>query len=187
MKTHILKRVFIIVSLFSILGCNLLSNMQDEFPYDLMIGPDDLSDEFVYNSSGFEEIEDAKSFYIAYEKNTYELGSLISHQITIYSDIETAKKSIPFWESKLFTNDWFFSKENQFMPSDPEDYYTFRCLNSQINGQDFQSCTMFQQHENLIIVITVNIDNKIFTVSKFDEIQNRLDTRLPIETIPIPK
>ncbi|MBI9044075.1 MAG: hypothetical protein JEZ06_06295 [Anaerolineaceae bacterium] len=175
MKKYILNRTYITILLFSIIGCNLLSNMQDEFPYELMIGLDDFSEDFIYGNSGFEELEGAKSFYISYRKKKDEVGSLMSHQITIYSDIDSAKNNIPVWENRLFTNDWFNSKESKFLPSNPEDYYTIRCLLEKINEEDFLCCRVLQQHKNLVIRIIVNINNKNHSFSEFDEILKKLD------------
>ena len=174
------------VLLFPTLGCGITSNVQDDFPYDLMIGLADLSEDFEYKGSHFPEIEGAKSFYITYGKKSGELGALISHQITIYPDIKSAKDSIPIWENQSFTKNWLQPKESLFIPSDSDDFYAFKCLPTKINDRESQGCTSIQQHKNLVVLVIVNIDSENLSFSEFDNVMKKLDSRLPSEVVPMP-
>jgi hypothetical protein len=174
------------ILLFTILGCGTISNLQDDFPYDLMIGLADLPQNFEYRNSGFEEVEGGKSFYVTYGKKSGETGAVVSHQITIYPDIESAKRSIPTWENQLFTKNWSQPKESLFRPGNPDDFYELKCLPTQINERKSQGCRMLQQHNNLVVLILVNIDSENISYTEFDRILEKLDARLPSETIPLP-
>ena len=107
---------------------------------------------------------------------------MISHQITIYPNIEAAKSSVPVWENKSFTSNWSRPKESKFKPSDPEDFYLLKCLPTQINDRQSQGCRIVQQHKNLVILILVNIDSSNMSFSEMDGVLEKLDSRLPSET-----
>ena len=186
MNTKALRLIIITISLVSLIGCGIRSNARDDFPYDLMIGLADLPKGFQYGDSGFPEIESAKSFYLTYGRDSDKLGALIRHQITIYPDIEAAQRSLPVWENEWFTDSWSQTEESKFRPSDQEDIYSLKCLPAQIDGRQSKSCRMLQQHNNLVILVLVNIDSENMSFAEFDTVLKRLDSRLPVDPLPMP-
>jgi len=186
MNTKSIRLLITAILLISIFGCGILPTASDDFPYDLMIGLADLPKGFEYGDSGFPEIEGAKSFYLTYGRETDKLGALIRHQITIYPNIESAQSSFPIWENEWFTNSWSQPKESKFKPSNPEDIHSLKCLPTQIDDRQSQSCRMLQQHKNLVILVLVNIDSENMSFAEFDAVLQRLDSRLPVDPIPMP-
>jgi hypothetical protein len=115
------------------------------------------------------------------------VGKGISHQLTIYPDIESAKSSFTDWEKKWFTDSWM-TPSITYTPSDSNDQYVLKCLGAQINTELVQSCTFLQQHNNLMVLVLANVDNTSINWDQFIDVLQKLDQRLPAEgeIVPLP-
>ncbi|MBI9047482.1 MAG: hypothetical protein JEZ06_23555 [Anaerolineaceae bacterium] len=181
MNKWIIRVIYITISIILIFGCNLVSRTPPEMPGELMINQSaDLSGNYELKDMGIEEIEDGNLFYRTYEKKAENIGSIITHQISIYSDTETARNKFSFYEERLFTDIWIMPPSSNFEPIVSDDYYVYKCHDTQ---NDSYSCRVIQQHQNLLIIIFVNINEKNISFSEFDEILESLDSRLPEEEI----
>lgn len=186
MRMKILKPLVMVFLLISTMSCSLVSSERDKFPYEMMIGLNDLPTGFEYGDSGFPEIKDATSYYLTYGRISEEIGALIRHQITIYKDVESAQNSYPDWEDQWFTDSWSTPDESSYIPHDPEDIYLLKCLPTQINERQSQACSLLQLHKNLVILVLTNIDSQNLSFAEFDEILRKLDARLPSDVVPLP-
>ena len=169
-------------------GCGVMEKELNAFPYEYMIGLNDLPDDFKYRDSAFPTVEGAKSFSIIYGRTSEELGTGILHQVAIYPDMEIALKSNSFWQEEAFTNAYVPNMESTFRPTDSEDNYYLKCMPTTINGVEGQSCSFLQFHNNLVILIYVGInDERSMSMEEFDMVLQKLDARLPTENVPMPE
>ena len=196
MKTVFKKRLkfIILISLIIFtLGCAIndaiekkLDEARNSFPFDLMIGIDDLSYDYRFNSGDYPKVEGAISYIAIYGRTSKELATSILHQLTIYPDSELAARDFSTWEDKWFTNDWIPIEESRFKPNNLEDLYLLKCLPAGSESWG-QSCRFLQLHGNLIILVgtTINEESNL-SFAEFDEVLRKLDARLPTENVPMP-
>jgi hypothetical protein len=115
---------------------------------DLPAGFERVNGEFPHVSGGF-------SHLVAYSDEPGVVGIGISHQLTIYPDIDSAKDSFTNWDKEWFTNSWT-TPSIIYTPLDNTDQYEL-CM-------DGKSILIYlklflQQHNNMIILILANIDD----------------------------
>jgi hypothetical protein len=94
--------------------------------------------------------------------------------IVIHSDQIRAQKAYLEWEKKWFsvTKKW---AGTEFNPLVPNDEYRYECL--QIFS-DIVSCRFLQKHNELVVLILVNVDDKAMTLGQFNGVLRALDERL---------
>lgn len=59
-------------------------------------------------------------------------------------------------------------------------------MDLEINSLPTKSCTLLQLHNNLVILVLVNINTDNISFSEFEEILTKLDTRLPADEVYLP-
>jgi hypothetical protein len=125
------KRIayFIITFFFFIAsGCtDSLPKGKGDFAYDLMVNITDLSNQFVYVGGDFPPVDGAFSYRVKYVNKNNETGAIISHQITFYSDSNTASENYSTWESKWFDEGWISPSESIYKPQNLADRYQMGC------------------------------------------------------------
>lgn len=181
------KYLVLLWLLFLISGCAFQPLATPDFPYDLMLQSNDLPAGFVRTGSSFPEVTGGFSHLVGFSSNPDSIGKGISHQITVYPDIDSAKESLSKWENEWLTEAWIIPTA-VYTPKDTEDQYILKCMDVQIDNQPSQSCTFLQQHNNLIILVLANIDNTVINYDQFIHMLRNLDRRLPVngELIPMP-
>ncbi len=96
--------------------------------------------------------------------------------IAIYPDQVGAQNGYLEWEKK-----WFSVGEKwpgtEFTPQDPNDEYRYECVQIFLD-KSIISCTFLQKHNELVVLILINIDDQAITFSQFNEILRVLDERL---------
>jgi len=96
--------------------------------------------------------------------------------IAIYPDQARAQNGYLEWEKK-----WFSVGEKwpgtEFTPQDSNDEYRYECIQIFLD-KSIISCTFLQKHNELVVLILVNIDGKEITFSQFNEVLRVLDERL---------
>jgi hypothetical protein len=181
------KHFFLVLSLIVLAGCDLQPIAPSDFPYELMLQPSDLPPGFIRTGGSFPQVEDGYSHLVGFSSNPEEIATGIGHQITIYPDFDASKAHFSDWEKEWFTPAWH-EPSATFSPLDSDDKFRLACMDVQFNGKPSRSCTYLQQHNNLIILVYGNMDDKVFTYDQFIEMLGRLDARLPEsdEIVPTP-
>ena len=186
MKHYVFSVAMILLILMS--GCGVMEKELNAFPYEYMIGLNDLPDDFKYIDSDFLAVEGAKSYTIVYGRTSEEFNTSIRHQIAIYPDPETVLESNSFWQNETFTSAWTTNMESTFKPTDPEDNHYLKCIPLTVNGVENQSCRFLQFHKNLVIYIYFRANSERgMSMEEFDEVLQKLDARLPAENVPVPE
>ena len=173
--------------LFLITGCSFQPISTPDFPYELMLQATDLPNGFERTGGSFPEVPDAFSHMVGFSSDPDVIGKGISHRITIYPDVDSAKDSFVQWERESFTQAWL-APSVIYTPMDVEDQAVLKCMNVQINDGISQSCRFLQQHNNLIILVLANIDSAAINYDEFLKMLQNLDKRLPTsgEVIALP-
>lgn len=104
-----LQGIFIsLIILGSINGCATDSQHEEstEFPFDLMVNITDLSNQFKYWSGEYPIVDGAISLKVSYRNKSEKTGTFFTHQISIYTDTESAQLAFPSWENDWFNEHW---------------------------------------------------------------------------------
>jgi len=174
-----MKKTLFFLLIFSLIsGCVFQPSAPLDFPYELMLQSADLPNGFVRMGGSFPEVSDGFSHLVGFSSNPDAIGKGISHQITIYPDMESAKDHFPRWESEWLTDAWTVPSVT-YTPMSPDDQNILKCMDLQINSEASQSCTFLQQHNNLIVLVLANIDNTAINYDQFIGMLHNLDARLP--------
>jgi hypothetical protein len=181
------KTLFFLLVLFFVLACVVQPFSVPDFPYDPMLQSADLPAGFERVNGEFPHVSGGFSHLVAYSDEPGVVGIGISHQLTIYPDIDSAKDSFTNWDKEWFTNSWT-TPSIIYTPLDNTDQYELKCMDVQINTYLAQSCTFLQQHNNMIILVLANIDDTSINWDQFIEALQKLDERLPAhgEIVPLP-
>lgn len=166
-------------------GCVIEPMAPSDFPYDLMIQSSDLPQGFIRTGGSFPERPGAFVHIVGYSSDADQTGAGISHQLAIYSDIESAKIGFSTREDEVFTDVWSVPPET-YIPLNPSDASILKCMDVQIDNDVSQSCTFLQQHNNIVILILAVIDSKTINFQQFIEMLQKLDSRLPSKIVPMP-
>jgi len=96
--------------------------------------------------------------------------------IAIYPDQERAQNAYLELEEK-----WFSVGEKwpgtEFTPLDSNDKYRYECIQIFLD-KSIISCRFLQKHNELVVLILVNIDDQAITISQFNKVLRVLDDRL---------
>jgi hypothetical protein len=172
------KTFFHVLSLIVLAGCIIQPMAPSDFPYELMLQPSDLPTGFTRTGGSFPQVEGGYSHLVGFSSNPAEIGTGIGHQITIYPDLNSAKEYFTDWEKEWFTPAWH-EPATTFTPLNADDKFRLACMEVQIDGRSSRSCTYLQQHNNLIVLVYGNINDKVLNYDQFIEMLRRLDSRLP--------
>ena len=176
------KILFFLLILSFISACVFQPFSVPDFPYDLMLQSADLPAGFEHVNGEFPQVPGGFSHLVAYSDDPGTVGKGMSHQLTIYPDIDTAEASFANWEREWFTNSWT-TPSITYTPLDNTDQFELKCMDVQINAYLAQSCTFLQQHNNLIVLVLVNVDNTSINWDQFMETLQKLDERLPAHDV----
>lgn len=157
-----MRRFLLIILLISLLfsGCAVSQQQAIKFPFELMLGIPDLSLQFEHTYSNLQEIEGGVSYEIKYAKVDYFPGSIVDHQISIYQDPQTASENYFIMEKEYFNDAWVKSSELFFSPHAKDDIFRMGCMDLTFDGVPTKSCQLLQLHNNLVIMVIANINEK---------------------------
>lgn len=180
--------IVLLVLLLLSTGCNTNPppDGASEFPFDLMVNINDLSNQFELSSNEFPIINGAFSLNETYRNRSNKTGAVFTHQITIYPDSKSANAAYSSWKTEWFNEHWITPKDSIFRPKKIEDSYQLRCMDVIIDELPSRSCRLLQVHNNLIILILTNTNSENIDFPSFEDILSRLDARLPEGDIPMP-
>lgn len=134
--------------------------------------------EFVSEDWGVNGLESYSVNYGATNKDFIGFGETI----TKYPDQEQAQNGYLERKEKWFDvgEEW---PGTEFTPTNQNDEYQYKCL--KIPMSTFFSCRFLQRHNEIVVLILVNIDDKeeAITISQFNEILKALDERLNTVTL----
>jgi len=185
MNKKFTKYLVTLLMMTTILGCGFITKTRLTFPFDLMIGQDDLPEGFVYQDNQYLEMEEATSRSITDNGGASHPEKHFHHQIEIYPDAKAARKGYETWKEQNTTDGWTVPAELSFQPADLEDHYCFFCL--QGTHEHGQKCKWLQLHKNLVIHIDVVINDEAqISLAAFTTILGNLDARLPADVTPMP-
>ena len=105
----------------------------------------------------------------------------LSETISIYPNEEQIKQDYLQLEKKWFSvgKEW---PGAEFIPLDSKDEYRYACLQI-FSDKSIVSCRFLQKHNNIDVIILVNFDGRLMTMSQFNEILKVLDKRLNTVTL----
>jgi hypothetical protein len=105
----------------------------------------------------------------------------LSQVIYIYPDEEQTQLAYSEQEKKWFSEgrEW---PGAEFTPLDTNDKYRYVCLQIFFD-KSIVSCRFLQKHNNIVVLILVNVDGKSMTLMQFNEILKVLDKRLNTVTL----
>jgi hypothetical protein len=96
--------------------------------------------------------------------------------IVLYPDQARSQNAYLEWEKE-----WFSVGEKwpgtEFAPLDSNDEYRYECTQISLD-KSVISCVFLQKHNELVVLILVNIDDKAMTFSQLNEVLRVLDERL---------
>ena len=70
----------------------------------------------------------------------------------------------------------------EFSPLDSNDKYRYVCLQIFFD-KSILSCSFLQKHNNIVMLILVNFDERLMTMSQFNDVLKVLDKRLNTVTL----
>jgi len=167
-------------------GCVIEPMAPSDFPYELMLQPSDLPQGFVRTGGTFPETPGAFVHIVGYAIDPDQIGVGISHQVAIYPDLESAKTAFSIREDEVFTDVWL-EPSNTYIPLNTDDRSALKCMDVQVDDKISQSCRFLQQHNNLVVLVLANIDSEAIDFQQFLDMLQKLDSRLPSESVPMPK
>lgn len=100
MNNKFAKHLVTLLLMITILGCGFITKTRLTFPFDLMIGQDDLPEGFVYQGSDYLEVEEVTSLAITYNGASGHPDKHIHHQIKVYPDARSARKGYDLERAK---------------------------------------------------------------------------------------
>ena len=175
---------FVFLMIF-ISGCTIEPMAPLDFPYELMLQSSDLPQGLVRTGGSFPEEEGTFTHIVGYSTSPDRVGKGISHQIRVYPDTDIAYNSFPDWVN-IWPSDVWSEPDTIYVPQNPNNQYSLRCMDVKINGEPSTSCIYIQQHNNLVIIILANIDSELITYQQFMDMLESLDSRLPSSNVPTP-
>lgn len=130
---------------------------------------------WVFNGEDWNSESGKESYSVNYSvPNKDPIG--FGQTIAIYPDQAQAQNGYLEWEKE-----WFSVGEKwpgtEFIPQDSNDEYRYKCIQIFLD-KSIVSCTFLQKHNELVVLILVNIDGKTLNLSQFNEILRVLDERL---------
>jgi hypothetical protein len=168
----------IIVSVFIVLilmGCvpTIPSNIQV-----LMINSNDVPPG--WTSSGFNVFNDwgGKGYIVGYEYGEDIINPGIGHQIIVYSDVVGATNGFEEYKNFYFTNIWKEPSETDFSPTNPKDFFEYKCVNSKLNGRPQTDCLALQQHNNYLSIVDVRMGEPFVNFETLNSILKIIDRKL---------
>jgi len=173
----------LLLSLWSgVMACSIVpADTSTDFPFQLLMTPEDLPAEWGRAGSEAPEVPGAISRLVGFTGSTdpQQEYLLVKHQLAVYPSEQAGKDAYSMWEQKWFpTITWQRPPEASFEPRDPSDQFRFACINVKINGFPIMTCTYLQQHRNLVSLVLVNVDGKAITLEQFEQALKKLDERL---------
>lgn len=167
--------------LFIFSACNLAAEPKSNFPFELLMIPQDLPSGWVSDGYEFPEIISAdtrRAFFLGSNDPNKEY-ILISHTLSVYPTEQAAEKAYPDWEMHWFpTDNWVAPEGSSYVTDKPGDRQRLACIHVSINGNPIMSCRYLKQHSNMISLVLANIDDDAISLLEFENALQKIDGRM---------
>lgn len=170
-----------------LIGCTKAPQGSEYFPDEVLLSIDDLPDSFDFLGIKAPEVDNGICYEIAYKNVNGFIGSHIYHNVAVFQSNEDAKNYYLSIQTIEFSMEKYIPSGLTFLPSDPSDIFKMGCFDVAINDVKTASCTLLQLHNNMVIEVFTNINQKNMDLETFNNILESLDSRLPVDNVPLPE
>ena len=105
-------------------------------------------------------------------------GIGLNQTIQLYTSLSMAQDEYSNQEKEWFstTEKW---EGTEFSPLDSEDDFKYECVQIFMD-KSIVSCSFLQRHNEIVVIILVNVDGELITFAQLNEILRVLDERLNV-------
>lgn len=167
--------------LLSLWACIAFPGSESDFPFQLLMIPQDLPIGWFRDGGDFPEVPgaDTRGIFFSGSTDPNKEYILISHTLSVYTTEAEAENAYIDWEMDIFpTTDWKQPEDISYFPEYAQDQYKLACINVSINENPIKVCRYLRQHLNLISMVFANIDDEAISLSELEDTLGQVDERM---------
>lgn len=135
----------------------------------------DFPDGWKFVGEDWSSVIDTERYSVSYGAPSKD-GIGLNQTIQLYASISAAQDEYSTQE-----NEWFSTTKKwegaEFTPVNSKDDYRYECVQIFMD-KSIVSCSFLQRHNEIVILILVNVDGELITFAQLNEILRVLDERL---------
>ena len=141
----------------------------------LMVTSNNIPTGWVNTGENFDEKWGGTVYIVGFDYGKDVLSSGITHGVIEYTDKQSAIAGYEEYKKAIYRDFWFTPTEIEFTPSESNDLYTYKCVDSvKVNDTYVFDCLALQQHDNYVSAVQMRMGNPL-TLEALSSILETID------------